>query len=107
MADSPLYATKREIKHAFLEVTTVDPPTGSWKWPIERQLEWHREYLHDLKRDIKRHCDGASVAVELTTEEICEFCKLPWEQALYDDGEPGCCNEQQQLWQEHKEKSRG
>ena len=58
-----------------------------------------------MQAQIIRHVDGhtgaignqSQVFIEFDSEQVCEFCELPWETG--DDGYPLCCDKASKEWE--------
>ena len=71
-------------------------PDLRYMFPTDEQC---RSYCKDILEQVKRHVDYGSASIEVDQTEECSFCGYLWENAIDDDGKPGCCAKAVDEWE--------
>jgi len=83
----------------------LDAPASAPNMKMFRDFVLHVR-CRDIEEAIKRHVDGIqNVSVIYDDEEVCEFCGYRWEEEETDPqfiGQPCCCREAQDEWDENR-----
>jgi len=72
---------------------------------MEGLAKYYEQWVKEFHEFIRDHCsqDPVSLSVERIYEDQCSFCGYKWENAVDENGCPGCCNQAVREWEnEHK-----